>query len=308
MKTVLLVLVLGLLGGAAGGYYGRPALDRAILGMGEVEGVVVSERREGDRLLLTLRSGDETIVASFVERADDVAELVSEGDTVTVRVGARGVFADDVPILRLRRAVDGPEDPTSEASEEDASADEEAGDEEAGDEEAGDEEAEEAGDAEAGDEEAGDAPEEEADEAAEEPETDEAAALRVASEARRGRREDRPEASPAADVASPAADVAEGGAPPPAEIVVPASIEEALAEATRRARARRHRRAAARRGRTVPAASPAAESEAEPATVPSEASRPVAEAAAAPPSRGLTRHLFAALRRSPPIPLSLRRR
>ena len=281
MKTVLLVLVLGLLGGAAGGYYGRPALDRAILGMGEVEGVVVSERREGDRLLLTLRSGDETIVASFVERADDVAELVSEGDTVTVRVGARGVFADDVPILRLRRAVDGPEDPTSEASEEDASADEEAGDEEAGD-----EEAEEAGDAEAGDEEAGDAPEEEADEAAEEPETDEAAALRVVSETRRGRREDRPEASPAADVASPAADVAEGGAPPPAEIVVPASIEEALAEATRRARARRHRRAAARRGRTVPAASPAAESEAEPATVPSEASRPVAEAAAAPPHEG----------------------
>lgn len=124
MKWLVVILV-GAAAGLAGGYFARPSVDRALGGATEVEGEVVAERRQDDRLLLTLRAGDETIVASFRERADDVEELVSEGDHLTVRVGAHGVFADEVPIVRLRRAADvaaaaeGPE-PETEAPEAEA--------------------------------------------------------------------------------------------------------------------------------------------------------------------------------------------
>lgn len=106
MKTKLALLLLGLAGGLVGGYFARPSVDRAIGISNEIEGVVVEERREDERLVLTLRAGEETVLASFRERADDVEQLVAPGDFITVRLGARGVFADEVPIVRLRRAAD----------------------------------------------------------------------------------------------------------------------------------------------------------------------------------------------------------
>ena len=108
MKALILGLALGLAGGSAAGYFGRPPIEHALGGAGEVEAIVVSERQEEDRLVLTLRAGDETILASFRERASDVRELVAPGDMLTVRVGRAGVFADEVPIVRLRRAADAP--------------------------------------------------------------------------------------------------------------------------------------------------------------------------------------------------------
>ena len=106
VKTKLALLVLGLAGGLVGGYFARPWVDRAVGISNEIEGVVVEERREDERLVLTLRAGEETVLASFRERADDVEQLVAPGDFLTVRLGARGVFADEVPIVRLRRAAD----------------------------------------------------------------------------------------------------------------------------------------------------------------------------------------------------------
>ncbi|GEM_PF-6551278 len=106
MKTKLALLLLGLAGGLVGGYFARPSVDRAIGISNEIEGVVVAERREDERLVLTLRAGEETVLASFRERADDVEQLVAPGDFLTVRLGSRGVFADEVPIVRLRRAAD----------------------------------------------------------------------------------------------------------------------------------------------------------------------------------------------------------
>lgn len=105
MKTIVFVLVLGLGAGAAGGYFARPSVE-AHLGDDdgeEVEAQVIAERREDERLVLTLRAGDETFLATFHERADDVAELVSPGDQITVRLSGPGVFADDVPIVHVRR-------------------------------------------------------------------------------------------------------------------------------------------------------------------------------------------------------------
>ena len=101
MKAWLIVLPLGLAGGAAGGYFGRPAVDRAMGGVGQIEAQVVSERRDDDRLVLTLRSGDDTMLATFRNRVDDIAELVTPGDTITLRTRATTVFADDVPIVRV---------------------------------------------------------------------------------------------------------------------------------------------------------------------------------------------------------------
>lgn len=124
MKTVVLVLVL-LAAGLAGGYFARPQIEPLVGGPREVEGVVVAERTEDDRLVLTLRVADETMLATFHNRAGDIAELVSPGDTITLRVRGTSVFADDAPIVRVAR----PGDAAAETAgpEVDADADADAG-------------------------------------------------------------------------------------------------------------------------------------------------------------------------------------
>jgi hypothetical protein len=101
LKILGFVVLLGL--GVAGGYFLRPPVEQWLTGRGEVEASVLEERREEDRLVLSLRSGDQTMMATFRERIDDIAELVEVGDVVTLRVGGHGVFADDVPIVRVQR-------------------------------------------------------------------------------------------------------------------------------------------------------------------------------------------------------------
>lgn len=101
LKILGVVLVLAL--GVAGGYFLRPPVEQWLTGRGEVEASVIEERREEDRLVLALRSGDQTMMATFRERIDDIAELVDVGDVVTLHVGGHGVFADDVPIVRVQR-------------------------------------------------------------------------------------------------------------------------------------------------------------------------------------------------------------
>jgi len=100
-KLVLALFLMGL--GAAGGYFGRPFAEPLVGGPREVDAVVVSERTEESRLVLTLRMGDETMLATFHNRSEDVAELVAPGDTITLRMRSSGVFADDAPILRVSR-------------------------------------------------------------------------------------------------------------------------------------------------------------------------------------------------------------
>lgn len=100
---VAMALLVVVAGAGAGGYFARPAIDQAIGRRGEREARIVSEHRDGERLLLTLRSGDETMLATFRQRADDIETLVNPGDTITLRVSGRGVFADDAPILGVSR-------------------------------------------------------------------------------------------------------------------------------------------------------------------------------------------------------------
>ncbi|MEM9865436.1 MAG: hypothetical protein AAF938_27770 [Myxococcota bacterium] len=107
MKKALILFLLGGGGGAAGYHYGKPQVMPHLapfLGEGpaELEGVVVEKRQDEERLVLVLRSGDETFLASFRERMSDVATLVHEGDTVVLE-STGDVFTEDVPILRVRR-------------------------------------------------------------------------------------------------------------------------------------------------------------------------------------------------------------
>jgi hypothetical protein len=88
--------------GVAGGYFLRPPVEQWLTGRGEVEASVIEERREEDRLVLSLRSGDQTMMATFRERIDDVAELVEVGDVVTLRVGGTACSPTTCPSSACR--------------------------------------------------------------------------------------------------------------------------------------------------------------------------------------------------------------
>jgi hypothetical protein len=102
VKKAALALVV-VLAGAAGGYFGRPFAEPYVGGPRELEAEVAAERAEESRLVLTLRAGDETMLATFHRRAGDVAELVEPGDTIVLRTRGEGVFADDAEVLRVSR-------------------------------------------------------------------------------------------------------------------------------------------------------------------------------------------------------------
>ena len=104
MKKILVGALVGLAAGLPGGWFGNAHFAEGLgLDGDEIEAVVLEERREDERLVLMLQAEDETILATFSERPDDVAQLVAPGDTVTLFVRADSPFADDVPILSVRR-------------------------------------------------------------------------------------------------------------------------------------------------------------------------------------------------------------
>lgn len=114
MKLKLLILIIGTAGGAALMHFFEAPVRQAVGLQGrEVEASVLEERRDEDgRLVLMLESEGQSMLATFRERADDVASLVHVGDVVTFRAPVGGVFSDDVPLLSVRRANagDGSED------------------------------------------------------------------------------------------------------------------------------------------------------------------------------------------------------
>ncbi|MEQ8459701.1 MAG: hypothetical protein RLO52_28015 [Sandaracinaceae bacterium] len=122
MKKILIGALVGLAAGLPGGWFGNAHFAEGLgLDGDEIEAVVLEERREDERLVLMLQAEDETILATFSERPDDVAQLVAPGDTVTLFVRADSPFADDVPILSVRRG--------ERAAEEEAAAEEAAAEE-----------------------------------------------------------------------------------------------------------------------------------------------------------------------------------
>ncbi|MFK7984553.1 MAG: hypothetical protein AB8I08_00855 [Sandaracinaceae bacterium] len=105
MKKIIAILAVGLLGGGAAGWFGHERLAPQLgLDGEEIEALIIEERAEEERLVLTLEAGERTLLISFIERRQDVAALVAEGDTILVRVPRSGPFADDPAIVEVRRA------------------------------------------------------------------------------------------------------------------------------------------------------------------------------------------------------------
>lgn len=125
MKMKLLILIVGTAGGAALMHFtGGPIRQAVGLEGREVEANVLEERRDEDgRLVLMLESEGQSMLATFRERADDVASLVHVGDVVSFRAPINGVFSDDVPLLSVRRS-DQAEGEDADELDEDAPADE----------------------------------------------------------------------------------------------------------------------------------------------------------------------------------------
>ena len=67
-------------------------------------GPVLSEERDGERLLLTLETAQGALIASFSERVSEIALLVEPGDTVTISVGDYDPFIEDPDFEGVRKA------------------------------------------------------------------------------------------------------------------------------------------------------------------------------------------------------------
>lgn len=68
-----------------------------------IEGTVVVEKREGDRLLLTVRTQEGSILATFKEKVAETELLISEGDLITLVLGRYKPFVEDPVIGRVRK-------------------------------------------------------------------------------------------------------------------------------------------------------------------------------------------------------------
>lgn len=99
--------VAGLLLGVAGTIllprYAAPYLPFG--GGGEVlTGPVLSEERDGERLLLTIEAAQGAFIASFSRRVSEIALLVEPGDTVTISVDDYDPFIEDPDFEGVRKA------------------------------------------------------------------------------------------------------------------------------------------------------------------------------------------------------------
>ena len=114
MKAKFLILLLGLLIGLAAAVvfpHFRDRLTPGVLKPAPTEGVVEDKRIEGDRLLLTLVTGDGAVLATFTEKVAEIDLLVAPGDTVGLALDGYRPFVEDPEIQRVVKGAP-PEEPT----------------------------------------------------------------------------------------------------------------------------------------------------------------------------------------------------
>lgn len=105
-------LLVGLLVGAAGTAFlpelVRPHLPPGLrLGETEVPGLVLEERREADRLLLTVDTERGATLATFTRRVSEIDLLVSAGDSVTLGLGTYAPLVEDPTLAGVRKGREG---------------------------------------------------------------------------------------------------------------------------------------------------------------------------------------------------------
>lgn len=64
-----------------------------------VEGPVLAERLEGERLMLTVETEQGAMLATFREKTSEIALLVDEGDTVTLELRAYRPFVEEPTLV-----------------------------------------------------------------------------------------------------------------------------------------------------------------------------------------------------------------
>ena len=103
MKRLLLVSIVCLAAGVAGGFYASQTFGATLFsGMTDIDGVVVDKEKEGSRLVLAIESkSGHRVLAMFTKRRADVDQLVNEGDRITVRLPRDRTLADNPPIVRV---------------------------------------------------------------------------------------------------------------------------------------------------------------------------------------------------------------
>lgn len=96
-------LVLGVAGTILLPRYAAPYLPFG--GGGELlTGPVLSEERDGDRLLLTIEAEQGAFIAGFSRRVSEIALLVEPGDTVTISAEDYDPFIEDPDFEGVRKA------------------------------------------------------------------------------------------------------------------------------------------------------------------------------------------------------------
>lgn len=104
----ILTFAAGIALGAGGTIYGpdlvAPYLPEALQRkVANLEGTVVVEKREGDRLLLTVQTQEGSILATFKEKVAETELLISEGDLITLVLRQYKPFVEDPVIGRVRK-------------------------------------------------------------------------------------------------------------------------------------------------------------------------------------------------------------
>ncbi|HXV84528.1 MAG TPA: hypothetical protein VEG60_32160 [Candidatus Binatia bacterium] len=114
LRGVILAFVVGIALGVSGTIYGpelvAPYFPEAIQRrIANIEGTVVTKRREGDRLLLMVQTKEGSMLVSFKKKVAEVELLVSEGDLITFLLRQYQPFAEDPGIGRVRKEAKKPQ-------------------------------------------------------------------------------------------------------------------------------------------------------------------------------------------------------
>ncbi len=114
---VIVGLAIGITGAILAPRFAGPYLPAAMKPGTSVEGTVVAKLREPDRLLLTVRAAEGSILVTFTKKVPEIDLLVEKADTILLSMRGYKPFIHDPEILRVAK-----EAPTLEADQEAPSA------------------------------------------------------------------------------------------------------------------------------------------------------------------------------------------
>lgn len=107
MRLLFIGLFIGLAVGVSASIvvprFAGPYLPPAIKPGTSVEGTVVAKQREADRLLLTVRAPDGSILVTFTKKIPEIDLLVEQTDTIVLSMRQYKPFIHDPEILRVAK-------------------------------------------------------------------------------------------------------------------------------------------------------------------------------------------------------------